>query len=141
MYLLTIMVISLRCIVLGNFFNNLLVENSDGSYKSYLSNPDYSGVNTNTMSAVIGVLTVAIIISVVLATVLFHKKNSQSKMNSFFQKRVGALKKLSRKFDNNFSFSSDEGEISSARSVAFDQQNSDRESPGIQYTSVDIIRL
>ena len=99
------------------------------------------------MSAVIGVLTVAIIISIVLATVLFHyKKNSQSKMNSFFQKRVGALKKLSRKFDNNFSFSSDEAEISSSRSGAFNQQNSDGESSAssgdmkVQYTSVDIIR-
>ena len=122
----------------GNFFNNFLVPDSGRSRQSYLTNTEYSSGST-TVSVLIGVLTVAILVSIVTATILFHyKKNSLSKMNSFIRDRAGALKKISRKFDNNFSFStSDEGGTS---------RNTDRDSPpyspedNIDYTSVSIIR-
>ena len=140
------MALSLHYISSGNFFNNFLVENSSGSHKSYLTNPDYAASHT-TISAVIGVLTVAIIVSIVLATALFYyKQNPISKIQSFFRNRVGAIKKISQKFDHIYSFSSDEGEFSSSRSETFHQQNSDRESPApsgdddIQYTNVSIAR-
>ena len=130
----------LRKLLSGNFYNNFLVPPDSGRFQqSYLTNREYS--NSSTMvSALIGVLTVAIIVSVVTATILFyHKKNSLAKMNSFIRNRAGALKKISRKFDNNFSFSStDDGETS---------RNTDRDSPAsspednIEYRSVSIIRF
>ena len=123
----------------GNFFNNFLVPDSGRSRQSYLTNTEYSSGST-TVSVLIGVLTVAILVSIVTATILFHyKKNSLSKMNSFIRDRAGALKKISRKFDNNFSFSSsDEAETS---------RSTDRDSPpyspedNIDYTSVSIMRF
>ena len=125
----------------GNFYNNFLVPDSGGSRQSSLINTEYSDSST-IVSVLIGVLTVAILVSIVTATILFHyKKNSLSQMNSFIRDRAGALKKISRKFDNNFSFSSsDEGETS---------RNTDRDSPpsstedNIEYRnrSVSIIRF
>ena len=82
----------------------------------------------------------AIIVSIVAATVLFHyKKNSLSKMNSFIRNRAGALKKISRKFDNNFSFSSsNEGETSPNTDLdlpAFSHEDNN------EFRSVSIIRF
>ena len=132
-------ILNYRKLLSGNFFNNFLVSDWGRSQQSFLTNREYSS-SSKTVSALIGVLTVAILVSIVTATILFHyKKTSLSKMNSFIRNRAGALKKISRTFDNNFSFSSsDEGETS---------RNTDRDSPAyspednIEYTSVSIIRF